>query len=295
MLRVSAIVAAAAFVLGLAPGCGLQPRPAQRELTAVQLAKVPAEAPRRHSRRDHDPVLASAPMHAPAPGARTSAREAEPTPLPDQTATREATVVKEVFFGDGDRPLVALTFDDGPNPATTRKLLQVLREYGVPATFFVLGDRASKWPKLLADIRNDGHELGNHSWSHGSLRSMPPHRIREELDDTNAAIARVTGATPGLFRPPFGRYAPSSLQIVGERGMNYVLWSVDGLDWGSEADEIARRVVADTHCGDIVLLHDATPKTAEALPAIIRGLRAKGLGFATVSDLTGLPAVASLE
>mgnify|MGYP001441879256 CR=1 FL=1 len=289
MLRV--IMAA----LVLAGGCGLQPRRAHRELTAVQLAKVPEDAPRRASRHAADPVLASAPRRAPSPGRPAAALDDESPEPPEQAATREATVVKEVFFGDGDRPLVALTFDDGPNPATTRKLLHVLHEYGVPATFFVLGDRASKWPKLLADIRNDGHELGNHSWSHGSLRAMVPAQIRDELDDTNAAIARVTGATPGLFRPPFGRYAPSSLPIVAERGMNYVLWSVDGLDWGSEADEIAHRVVADTHSGDIVLLHDATPKTAEALPAIIRGLRAKGLGFATVSDLTGLPAVASLD
>lgn len=278
----------------LAGGCGLQGQPAHRQLTAVQRATVPGPARPKAPKRD-DPVLANAPMPARAPRGFPSATEParpERAALPDQTATREATVVKEVFFGDGKAPLVALTFDDGPNPTTTRRVLGALRQYGVPATFFVLGDRASKWPKLVADIRNDGHELGNHSWSHGSLKSMMPFQIRAELDDTNAAIAHVTGATPGLFRPPFGHYAPTSLPIVAERGMNFVLWSVDALDWGSEADEIARRVIADTHSGDIVLLHDTTPNTAEALPAIIVGLRAKGLGFATVSDLTGLPAVA---
>jgi peptidoglycan/xylan/chitin deacetylase (PgdA/CDA1 family) len=139
-------------------------------------------------------------------------------------------------------------------------------------------------------VHESGHELGNHAFSHRSLRSLWATQIRDELSTTNAAISDVIGRQPALFRPPFGRYAPSALTIIGELGMNVVLWSVDAFDWNREPAAIAAAVVHEPGPGDIVLLHDRTSRTVHALPAIIRGLRERGFELVTVSELTGLPA-----
>lgn len=202
------------------------------------------------------------------------------------------SVVREVFFGDRDEQVVALTFDDGPSRENTPRILEVLDREDVRATFFVLGDRAKKMPDLVAAIDEGGHDVGNHTWSHGSLRSMWASQIRDELRRTNDAVFDAIGRRPALFRPPFGRYAPSALPIVGELGMHVVLWSVDGEDWESETETTATRVVRDASAGDIILLHDRTATTAAALPSIIRGLRARGFRLVTVSELTGLRAYA---
>jgi peptidoglycan/xylan/chitin deacetylase (PgdA/CDA1 family) len=277
------------LLLGLA--CDLGAAPTQVAVPAPSVPSVSPPAPART-----EPVFAStrtSSRRGPAVPAPPEADPADPSTL--QRAEREATATREVFFAPGDVPSVALTFDDGPSEGNTTRILEVLRRHGVHATFFMLGERAHKMPELVAEVAAAGHDIGNHSWSHGSLRSMLPSQIETELDDTNAAVAAVTGTTPGLFRPPFGRYAPSSLPIVAARGMNFVLWSVDAEDWGSEADEIAARVVADTGPGDIVLLHDRTAATAAALPQIIVGLRAKGLQLVTVSELTGLSPRARMD
>ena len=216
---------------------------------------------------------------------------AEPPPVLAHAQPVDS-VVREVFFGDRDEQVVALTFDDGPSRENTPRILEVLDREDVRATFFVLGDRAKKMPDLVAAIDEGGHDVGNHTWSHGSLRSMWASQIRDELRRTNDAVFDAIGRRPALFRPPFGRYAPSALPIVGELGMHVVLWSVDGEDWESEAETTAARVVRDASAGDIILLHDRTATTAAALPSIIRGLRARGFRLVTVSELTGLRAYA---
>lgn len=243
------------------------------------------------------PILAAtAPRRARAP-ARERAEGPDEDDAPDGDVTRVAaepvaTIVREVFFGDRDTPAVALTFDDGPSREHTPRILDVLDREDARATFFVLGDRATKMPDLLVEIDEAGHEIGNHTWSHGSMRSMWASQIRDELTRTSDAVYAAIGRRPGLFRPPFGRYAPSALAVIGDLGMNVVLWSVDGEDWDREADAAAAVVVRNARPGDIVLLHDRTATTAQALPAIIGGLRARGFALVTVSELTGLPAYA---
>lgn len=257
---------------------------------------------------------AAAVLAQPAPAVRsdpspTLARTLPSTPLPDQdpaapgpvvaaktkTTTKTTTTVtasvagQEVFFGPSDGNAVALTFDDGPSEALTPWVLSSLRRANAVATFFVLGNRASKLPKVLEQIAAAGHEIGNHGWSHRSLRSMFPAEIEREIDDTNRVVSEATGQRPALFRPPFGRYAPSAIPLVAQRAMNFVLWNADGRDWDGDADAIVDRVLAQAKPGAIIVLHDSETQTARALPRILEGLKTKGLRTVSVSELTGLP------
>lgn len=246
-------------------------------------ARPPGDSPARSaSSRRGDEVLAAV----------ADSRDDLRAPPERHRAELVDSVVAEVFFADRDDRAIALTFDDGPSRENTPRILEVLEREDVPATFFVLGERAAKMPDLLEAIDEGGHEIGNHTWSHGSLRSMWASQIRDELQRTNDAVFSAIGRRPALFRPPFGRYAPSALPIVGELEMNVVLWSVDGEDWDRDPEAIASLVVGEASAGDIVLLHDRTSTTAAALAAIIRGLRARGFRLVTVSELTGLRAYA---
>lgn len=200
---------------------------------------------------------------------------------------------REIFFGPAGDNRVALTFDDGPSEELTPWVLNTLREHGVRATFFVLGNRAKAHPEVLAAIDADGHEIGNHGWSHSSLRSLYPQQIERELDDTNAAVFAATGKTPTLFRPPFGRYPKSSIALVAARAMDIVLWNADGRDWDGDADAVVQRVVSQARPGAIILLHDRETATARALPRILEGLANKGLEPVPVTELLG-PAPPSL-
>lgn len=178
---------------------------------------------------------------------------------------------------------VALTFDDGP-AAHTRAVLETLRRLGVRATFFFVGERALRNPKLVRRARAYGMAVENHSYSHPYT---PPfgERTRAEID---AEIARGADAIaslvdpPTLFRPPGGTYSPLVLEVARERGQHVVLWSVDPEDWRADATatQIARRVLRAVRPGSIVLLHDGPggrAQTVKALPAIVRGIRARGL------------------
>ena len=183
---------------------------------------------------------------------------------------------------------VALTFDDGP-AEHTRAMLETLRRLGVPATFFVIGERAERNPKLVRRARAYGMAVENHSYSHPY---SPPFdertraELEREIDGGAAAITSLVEA-PRLFRPPGGTYSDEVVAVARERGQRLVLWSVDPEDWKSEttAKQIASRVLRNVRAGSIVLLHDGPAgraATVRALPAIVRGIRAKGLRLGLV-------------
>lgn len=178
---------------------------------------------------------------------------------------------------------VALTFDDGPG-AHTRAVLETLRHLGARATFFFVGERVLRNPKLVRRAHAYGMAVENHSYSHPYT---PPfgERTRAEIEAEIAggadAIASLVDP-PTLVRPPGGTSSPLVLEVARERGQHVVLWSVDPEDWrdGATARQIARRVLRDVRPGSIVLLHDGPggrAQTVKALPAIVRGIRARGL------------------
>ena len=187
---------------------------------------------------------------------------------------------------------IALTFDDGPDPAWTPRVLDALAGPGVRGTFFLVGDRATRAPATVRAIADAGHEIASHGWSHRSLWLCGPRRTAEEIDRAQDALAALTGAAPRFFRPPWGMVNAAMFPMLRARRLRPVFWSIqpEGLRPAS-ADAQAAYVVRRAHPGAIVDLHDAEgapgapARLVAALPAMIEGLRAAGYELATVGEL----------
>ncbi|SDZ78145.1 polysaccharide deacetylase family sporulation protein PdaB [Thalassobacillus cyri] len=200
-------------------------------------------------------------------------------------------VTKEmVYMGEDDKKQIALTFDDGPEDTYTPQILKVLREKGVKATFFVMGQRVRENPAQLQKIQREGHAIGNHTWDHPHLSELTKEEMQENIQNTNAVIEEVTGVKTDLFRPPFGEIKEWQLELLNKEGYESIMWTADSKDWmGISAEEIVERVKKDASPGVIVLQHNYHVKgnfeTVEALPQIIDELRAEGYEFVTVPEL----------
>jgi peptidoglycan/xylan/chitin deacetylase (PgdA/CDA1 family) len=191
---------------------------------------------------------------------------------------------------------VALTFDDGPHPVHTRKVLDILDQAGAKGTFFVIGDKAQAHPDVIAEIVRRGHEVGLHSFSHDHLLFMRPQSaIAKDIVRTQDAVEKASGVRPMLFRPPVGFSSPRTRVAVREAGVTVVGWSARAFDGAGRPtiDQIVRRIDPSLSDGAIVLLHDAAergdaaPTSIDALPALLERLQARGLRAVTVSTLTG--------
>jgi peptidoglycan/xylan/chitin deacetylase (PgdA/CDA1 family) len=187
-------------------------------------------------------------------------------------------------------PYIALTFDDGPIPKTTPRLLDILKERGVKATFYVLGQNVAQYPDIARRIVEEGHEIGNHSYTHPSLTKISSAKLAEEISKTNAAIEQACGVLPTTMRPPYGAInAAITKRLNEEYQLPVILWSVDPLDWKiRKASHVSNHILQNTNPGSIVLAHDIHPSTIDAMPAAIDGLLAKGYRFVTVSELIAM-------
>jgi len=193
----------------------------------------------------------------------------------------------------GDEQLACITFDDGPNPVTTPRILDILQREGVRATFFVLGRHADRWPELVKRMADEGHQLGNHGYHHRKLHRRTPGYVRDDLTRGADAIKRASGVRPRHFRAPHGFRSPWVTPIARSLGERTIGWSLGVWDSARPgADEIVRRTLAGMRAGSILLLHDGDgydangdrTQTAEALPRIIDGLRARGFRFVTLPN-----------
>ena len=196
----------------------------------------------------------------------------------------------EVFsWVNNDLKMIALTFDDGPHPSYTEKILDVLRENGIRATFFVIGENAEKRPELIKKISDGGHEIGNHTFDHVSLRRMTEDEIENEITRAERAVLDAAGCGTCVLRPPEGKYSEKVVQAAEKLGYSVVLWSVDTRDWAHRsAGSICRTVLDNVTSGDIILCHDfisGESHTAEALDSLIPALKERGYTFVTVSEL----------
>lgn len=180
-------------------------------------------------------------------------------------------------------PRIALTFDDGPHPVNTEKLLDGLRERGVHATFFLIGQSCETYPEVVEAICRDGHVIGNHTYSHLRLTEWNAESYVEELQKTNEIIASITGDDPCYMRPPCGymnRKVESAMDLIP------VLWTVDPLDWDTKnADNIVNRVLRDARDGQIILMHDVYASSVEAALRIVDALTERGYEFVTVDEI----------
>ena len=182
-----------------------------------------------------------------------------------------------------EAPKIALTFDDGPSAAWTPALLDGLKERGVKATFFLIGENADKNPEIVKRMAGEGHLIGNHTYHHVELTKVSENEARLELADTSAVIARITGKEPEYMRPPFGAW---QRKLEQEIQMLPVLWTIDPLDWTTEnQDEIVNKVVTEAEENDIILLHDCYKSSVEAGLRIVDILQEEGFVFVTVDEL----------
>lgn len=178
---------------------------------------------------------------------------------------------------------VALTFDDGPHPRYTAELLDGLRERGIPATFFLIGENISGNEELVRQMSEDGHLIGNHTYHHADISKLSSSQVCEEVAKTNALIEAVTGAETDFIRPPFGAWE-KTIECAVE--MLPVLWDVDSLDWTTKnTTEIVERVLKNTEPGDIILMHDAYPSSVDAALQTADILLEQGWQFVTVDQL----------
>ena len=183
-------------------------------------------------------------------------------------------------------PRIALTFDDGPHPKMTERLLNLLAAEHVPATFFVVGKMADRYPYLVQEIAAGGHEVSNHSYTHPRFAHLSPQDALNELSRTRNVIRRLTGKDTPYYRPPGGRYSPAVARAASHAGYRMVLWSTLTKDVeGASPALIERRVLNGAQDGGIVLMHSGLANTLQALPDVIASLRAQGYEFVTVSTL----------
>lgn len=186
---------------------------------------------------------------------------------------------------------IALTFDDGPHPRYTEKILKILENYGITATFFVIGTNAVSYPEALQKIIDSGCEIGNHTNSHGKISAQKEEDIKKEILLCETVLLSATGIRPTLFRPPEGRITEGVKQAASSLRYDVILWSIDTLDWAmNSVENIEKMVCEQVRGGDIILMHDYVSGgniTCEALQRIIPKLLDEGYEFVTVSELIG--------
>lgn len=191
--------------------------------------------------------------------------------------------------GSREERAIALTFDDGPHPIYTDKILDVLEKHDVKATFFAIGINAENYPAPLLRAFEEGHEIGNHTYNHKNLRNMKYESMLMEVSDASKKIYDLTDYGVNLIRPPQGAMNAQFLSMAEELGYRIVLWDVDTRDWaGESAEGMVKNILENTDNGDIILFHDYHPhaeNTVRALDAVIPLLREQGFRFVTVSQL----------
>ncbi|RBQ21787.1 hypothetical protein DP939_03590 [Spongiactinospora rosea] len=254
----------------------------------VWLGRVAVAVPREEA----DPLLSTAGRHArlateeaprrawDGPPMRAFA-EAPPKAFSNEHGSVDCTRVK----------CVALTFNDGPGRYTD-DVLDVLARHGARATFFALGANAAAQPGSLRRMRDDGHLVANHSWSHRNLSSLGTPTLSEQLSRTQSAVASVAGQVPTLMRPPYGSMGPEVSRVAEKLGLSVVKWNVDTRDLVErDSRAIERRAIDGAAPGAIILMHDVYRPTLDALPGVLTELGKQGYVFVTVPELDGLDAM----
>ena len=179
--------------------------------------------------------------------------------------------------------VVALTFDDGPDPKVTRQILETLKKHDAKATFFMLGSRVEYYPEVAKEVQAAGHELGNHTWNHADLTKLNEDRIRKEINNTSSIIENVTGEKPKSFRPPYGSV---NKHVRNQTTMPVVLWDVDTYDWKfRDANKLLEIIQQNAKDGSTILMHDIHQSTADGLDSVLTYLEKEGYSFVTVAEL----------
>lgn len=202
-----------------------------------------------------------------------------------------------IFFrkGRSGTKRVALTFDDGPDDKYTPQILDVLKQHDLPATFFLLGVNAVKYPHMVQRIVDEKHLIGNHSWSHADFRTLNPARLYEEVIKTENLLYNMVGLRTSLLRPPYGEVTKAVMEQLQEMDYKVINWSVDSEDWrANNPGQILQNTLKDVTEEAILLFHSAGPNSIAAnvtvLPQLFAILRGRGYIFVSVAELLGISA-----
>jgi len=200
----------------------------------------------------------------------------------------------QIFSVGSNRREVALTFDDGPSGKYTEMVLNTLKKYNAKATFFIIGRKAIQYPEQLKKLAADGHELGNHTFFHSRLNWISDAKLLDEIEMTTNFISGITKKRCSIFRAPHGYLSLHKAKLIEQKGYKIIQWSINAGDFYrtksgvNNSDLIYKKVMSRVRGGDIILMHDVSQQTVNALPRIIKNLTDRGYKFVTVSRLLGL-------
>lgn len=184
---------------------------------------------------------------------------------------------------DPSKKRIALTFDDGPHPEVTKQILALLEQYNAKATFFMLGSRVQYYPSLVRDVRDAGHEIGNHTWTHPVLTKLSASAVQKEFESTEQALLKAIDQNSTVFRPPYGAINDSVRALIPRTSVN---WTIDTLDWKHrDPKQLLPMVKKSLHNNAIVLMHDIHQSTADGLEPVLKYLQSEGYEFVTVTEI----------
>ena len=207
------------------------------------------------------------------------------------SGTRTAEVVARkrelpIYAVDRDDNKIAISFDAAWGGDKTEKILDILDEYGIKTTFFMVDIWTQRYPELVKEIAARGHEIGNHSTTHPKMSTLSREKIRQELDTMADNAQALTGVRPTLFRPPYGDYNNDVVLVAREAGYEPIQWSVDSLDWKNKGVQpLIDRATKNVKSGDIVLFHNDSKYILDALPTILKSYREQGFTVVPISEL----------
>ena len=192
-----------------------------------------------------------------------------------------------IYCVETEKKQIAISFDAAWGNDDTQQLIDILAEYNVPATFFVVGAWVDKYPESVKALSDAGHQIQNHSNTHPYMSKLSKEQIKNEIESCNQKIEAVTGKCPTLLRPPYGDYNNTLIETMTELNMYTIQWDVDSLDWKDSAtpESICQRVTSKVKNGSIVLFHNDADHTPAALPNILKQLRDDGYEFVFIEDL----------
>ena len=182
------------------------------------------------------------------------------------------------------RKAVALTFDDGPNPNTTPVALELLKKYNAKATFFMVGHAVAGNENIIKQVVAEGHQIGNHSWSHPLLTKISLEEAKSQINDTTEALKKASGQDVHIMRPPYGGIN-STIQAAVDQ--SFILWNIDTLDWKNRNTASIMREIRKTQPGSIILMHDIHQTSIDALPSVLQYLTEQGFELVTIDELMG--------
>lgn len=211
----------------------------------------------------------------------------------DERAHAQRLLQSPVFKIDTNEKVVALTFDDGPDPTFTPVILELLHREGVVGTFFVIGKQADRYPKIIEWMYKAGHEVANHGYSHADPKKLGKGEVIDEIRRTEQAVLKASGTRTRFYRPMGGTVTPSVLRACNETGYELIHWSVDPKDWRRDrtSEVISNALKNHVDSGDIVLFHDGglnQEESIKALAVLIGELKGRGYHFVTISQLLGM-------